>query len=621
MFIERLSADLPMLLVRVATVSFFSIGFIQYFHRLWRDTFETDPATRSHGAFIARRVALMLLTVGLGLFIHTDAMLFIHNDSAIIYHNWAIFVMVVPLMFDGYNVFEVGMQGAGLAAIWYMHHAPGFWQANNLATFMAFVGAIALLKVFHEYVMTNWWIGVAGSVVVASLFWLTMPAESMGMHITTEYGLQAVLLNVLMIAFVLGYWLRQYREDERNRQLERLAEYEKGSHENSYANHQKELAALFETTKETGGRLSFATLDLDHFRRVNERYGHLGGNAVLIEVAALIEDTLQQSHQPYRLFATTGEEYNVVFPDVAPEFALPVIQACWQAVRKSQFPYEERHIDVTLSAGLTAMHPDDESVNDIYKRADDALSKCKQSGRDAVAVEGKLVATSERVEKHLSEYAYFGQGIHDMALAGNPRVGAELLLRTYDSALRRWILPDTFEIPVWMQISLMQAYMTETGTNVVNVNLTAMQFSDLDTAQALAEFAESPEGPDCLNVEITALSDSQTTRRISARYRAAGVKIWIDDVGSDNSFELVRPSLPYINGIKFAMQNLRKVASQAELRERVMFWYQVAEENELDFILEGVETAEDQALALELGIQKGQGYLYSKPVNPSEKSA
>lgn len=611
MMTQFIANDLPLFFVRIATVTFFSIGFIQYFQRLWYDTFEHENKTPL--AYWVRRVALTLITVGLGLFIHYDAMLFIHNSSAILYHNWALFVLVLPLLFNHFGKIEVGIQTLALLSVWIMHHAPTLWQPADLIALLAFTSACILLKIYREYVMHNWWIGVAGAFVIASLFWFTVPSESMGMRTTPDLALEAVLLYTLMIAFVLGYWLRQYREDRRKRELERLADYEKGSHANSYANHQQELQTLFANTQAADHTLSFATLDLDHFRKLNDRYGHLAGNAVLIGVTQTMRDILENANVNYQMFMTTGEEFNLVFPDRAPADIMPVITACWQGIRKREFAYEDRNITVTMSIGLTALRREDASVNDIYKRADDALSKSKRNGRDAITLDQKVVSGSDQSEKRLADYRYFAQGVYNINQDGAPKAYHELLLRTYDPLQKRWILPDSFEIPVWMQITLLKEFMLHTPLQHFNLNLTAAQFQDLDIATALAQFAESAEGPDSLTIEIMDLTDSQTTRRISALYRSAGMAILIDDVGSDNSFEGVQGSLPYVNGIKFAMQNLRKTTTDAAIRERVAFWRQIAAERHLKFILEGVENAADLELARDLGITYVQGYYFGKP--------
>ena len=608
---QFLNNDLPLFLVRIATVTFFSIGFIQFFQRLHHEVFEKPHPTKL--GYWLRRCALTLLTVGLGLFIHADAMMFIHNSSAILYHNWSLFVLVLPLLFGGFSKLELGLQFAGLITIWYMHHAPTFFQPEQVATLLAFVGACVLLKTSREYVMHTWWVGVVGSFVLASVFWFTVPTRSMGMTVTPDLALEAVLLFTIMTALVLGYWMRQYREDQRQHQLERVAEYEKGISDNSYANHQQELQSLFVSMQNTGSPLSFATLDLDNFRKLNDRYGHLAGNAVLIEVKETVKAILDGAQVEHQLFATTGEEFNIVFPKRSTEAIIPIVKACWQGIRKRDFTYDDRSMEVTVSIGVTALRSEDLSINDIYKRADDALSKGKRNGRDTIVLDDKVLSGTDHSEKRLEDYQFFAQGIRAVNEPEMPLAYQELLLRTYDPIQKRWILPDTFEIPVWMQVTLMQTFMAHTNVQRFNLNLTAAQFQDLDIAKALTQFVESPEGPESVTIEIMDLTDSQTTRRISALYRASGMQIMIDDVGSDNSFEAVRGSLPYINGVKFAMQNLRKSVTDEALRERIEFWLQIAKTNDLKFILEGVENEADLQMANELGIEYIQGYYFGKP--------
>lgn len=611
MVFGQYTASLSVLILRIVTVSFFSIGYIQYFQRVWYDAFE-NPTTKPQWRQV-RRLVLLLITVGVGLYIHYAAMQYIHNDSALLYHNWALFVLTLPFLFKHFSKFEVTLQAVALAIVWYMHHAPNFWHPIPLIALLLFVGAVACMKIFGDYVMRHWLIGVVGGLGLAALFWFTVPPVSMGMHIDFDLAMQAVLLYTVMLAFVLGYWLRQYREDLRNREHQRLIDYRKGANAHSYVDHQHELQALFDRTKHNGATMTFVTLDLDGFKQINHRFGHLAGNAVLIGVTETIKQVLADSSRPHQLYLTTGQEYNLVFPNQPPQAVLPVVKACWQAVRKREFTYDQRAIAVTMSVGLTSLHADDTSINDIYKRADDALSKSKRSGRDAITWDAKLVSGVDHSQKRLADYQYFAQGVYDLTKPDAPKYYHELLLRTYDPLQKRWILPDSFEIPAWMQIALLKEFMSHTTLENFNLNLTAAQFQDLQIANALTQFAESPEGPDNLTIEITDLTDSQTTRRISAIYRAAGMKILIDDVGSDNSFEVVRNCLPYINGVKFAMQNLRKTTTAQALNERVQFWRQTALDNHLSFILEGVENASDLALARRLNVPYVQGYYYGKP--------
>lgn len=74
---------------RVAVLSFFSIGFIQYYQRVWSDVFETDAGDTTKLRRVGRRIYLVLLSLGLGLGVHLITMAFMHNNTALIYHNLA----------------------------------------------------------------------------------------------------------------------------------------------------------------------------------------------------------------------------------------------------------------------------------------------------------------------------------------------------------------------------------------------------------------------------------------------------------------------------------------------------------------------------------------------------
>ncbi|WP_407891989.1 diguanylate cyclase domain-containing protein [Lacticaseibacillus sp. N501-2] len=601
--IAKFIADVPLLLVRLLTLSFFSIGFIQYFQRLYSQVFHEHKW---------RRWYLLALAIGGGFFVHFVVMMQPDSQTIIIYHNLALFMVMMPLLFDGFNHLEVAVDFLAIAVLWGSHHQSNWAQPQTLVAMVAFG---ALLWVAHQYgqwVLQHWPIAVGTAFAMGLLFWLSVPNVSARMPMTMALRLENVCLFGLMLAFVLGYWARQVKIEATNRHLQEVA-YHDQNVDSHYADQQKELTALVAQAQVRHQPLTFATFDLDHFRQVNDQYGHLAGNAVLIQVEQRLQKVLQASQVAHRFYATTGEEFNLVFPNATPEQLTPLLDTCWQAVRKGDFDFEGRGIALTISGGVTALKASDVDANDLYKRADDNLSISKRSGRDIVTINGKRVSGDDKQVKHVDDYRFFAQGVYELAQSGNIRRSNELLLRAYDPLQKRWVLPDTFELPAWMQIALIKEFMQRTGAKTVNINLTAHQFDDLDFATAMTQFVESSDGPDHLNVEITQLSDSATTRRISALYRAAGVKLMIDDVGSDNSFELVQDVFGYVNNVKFAMQNLRKQTSAEQLKQRATFWVKVAKQQHLTFVLEGVENQADIDLAHALGVKYVQGYYFGKP--------
>ncbi len=605
-----------MLIIRIIIACFFATGFVACFQHFWLDAFENTEIGPVRKMY--RRVMLTVMTVVLGTVLHFAAMVLTTGQLGLVYHNWSLFLLIVPFLFNGFNWFEKGIQYVAIIIIWFMRHTSNYLEPYPLAAAVILFVMLLLMRRNRDRIVRHAPLSVLIAFIIAVLFWTTAPRYSMGVTMTGEMLVEAIAFFTIIIAFVMGYWVRQYHEDEHRIQLERLANYDTLTNAKTYSMYQREVTELFNNAKENGEPLTLVTLDIDRFKQINDHYGHLAGNTVLIGVATTIDSVLSNVADDLRVYRTGGEEFNIVFPNRTVDDVFPIIEACWQTVRKSEYDYYERNIAVTISVGMTEMTADDRTIDDTYKRADDSLYKSKRSGRDAISInqETKLVNKHSQ-EDFVASYSFFTQGIYNIDMAAHNRIGNELLLRTFDQGQNRWILPDDFEIPHNIQIMLMKQVLDKTSVHCITINLTAAQFSDSDVAEALTEFARTSPTLDQLTVEITDITNLTDTRSISAIYRAANVRILIDDVGSDNSFELVRNVLSYVDGVKFAMQNLRTTNTDEQLTSRMQFWQKVASDNQLTFILEGVETTSDLKTADRLGIRYVQGYHFGKPTLPN----
>ena len=139
------------------------------------------------------------------------------------------------------------------------------------------------------------------------------------------------------------------------------------------------LEAALEQARRAQTPLAVALLDIDHFKRINDQYGHLGGDAVLHEVGARLSASLRDSDRAGRY---GGEELLLVLPGLKRE-AFERMHALRVALFSRPFLFEEVEIRMSCSMGVTWMQPGDD-MTALIRRADAALYAAKRNGRDRV---------------------------------------------------------------------------------------------------------------------------------------------------------------------------------------------------------------------------------------------
>lgn len=132
----------------------------------------------------------------------------------------------------------------------------------------------------------------------------------------------------------------------------------------------------------TAAPLSVLLFDIDHFKRVNDTWGHLGGDAVLREVGAAARRNARETDRPGRY---GGEEFLVVLPDTDAAGAQLAARRLRASIRDLHVVWAGQHIPVTASFGVATAR-DAESVESLLNRADEALYGAKRDGRDCVRI-------------------------------------------------------------------------------------------------------------------------------------------------------------------------------------------------------------------------------------------
>ena len=243
-------------------------------------------------------------------------------------------------------------------------------------------------------------VGVPGAGRQQGLFWLFGSAlGACGVHLLLLMtGMQKSALVPVLLALVLGWLLHLVEErrwlSSRARQLEAEADLDSLTGLPVRRALLRAFKREMSASSRYGRPLSVAILDLDHFKRVNDTYGHPMGDEVLKRFAGVLRENLRQSDSIGRW---GGEEFVVLLPETPLEGAVVLLDKVRLAIGAEHFPPPAEALGVTMSAGVTSFDGQEVDPEAIVGYADQALYEAKESGRNRViARPSPPGATSDR---------------------------------------------------------------------------------------------------------------------------------------------------------------------------------------------------------------------------------
>lgn len=143
----------------------------------------------------------------------------------------------------------------------------------------------------------------------------------------------------------------------------------------------KSLEHELERTRRTGMTTALIMVDLDHFKNINDTWGHESGNQVLQTVAQLLQDQTRKLDICCRY---GGEEFAVILPSTELMLARQVAERCLNSLRETVIPLDETDLQVTASIGVAVADNSAKTAESLIENADECMYEAKRGGRNQV---------------------------------------------------------------------------------------------------------------------------------------------------------------------------------------------------------------------------------------------
>lgn len=161
----------------------------------------------------------------------------------------------------------------------------------------------------------------------------------------------------------------------------------------NWSTFQDDFNSLFARNKgRADSNLALITFDIDHFKEINDTYGHLVGNQALMMISTTLSKYLLEQKLRGKIYRTGGEEFAILLPRTDLPTATRIVLGCQRQLRHSQVRYSAGEFYLSASFGLTMAAKDKyPDTTAMFKMADHYLYQSKHRGRNCVTVEGKTM--------------------------------------------------------------------------------------------------------------------------------------------------------------------------------------------------------------------------------------
>jgi diguanylate cyclase (GGDEF)-like protein len=390
-------------------------------------------------------------------------------------------------------------------------------------------------------------------------------------------------------------------------------------------------------------RVAVCFIDLDHFKNINDAYGHKTGDALLQRLAQALTRNLRDGDT---LARWGGDEFVALLPDLETQEDARLVAQKLVGVMRQTFEFDDLALNATFSMGISLFPDDGDSTDTLLAQADRAMFYAKSQGRNNFQMFSDM-SLKGLGKKELYIQSRLAQAIRDglITVCFQPLVsyrpgqaepnlsGIEALARWHDADFG-WISPSSF-IPMAENLGLIG----ELGQHVrrlalaqfkqwratrpnlhLALNISKRQLFAPDFLDAmLADAARHEIPPAALVLEITesvALMDVEFAEERLRQLAVAGFTLSIDDFGTGYASLSQLHDLP-VRELKIDISFVRRIHTPEGLR-MVQAIVNLAEALHLRTVAEGVEDAASAATLRALGVSMLQGYHFARPCTAPE---
>ncbi len=393
--------------------------------------------------------------------------------------------------------------------------------------------------------------------------------------------------------------------------------------------------------RRSGRKMAVGFLDLDHFKPINDRYGHELGDNILMEVARRIEMALRADDTVARI---GGDEFILILNGIQNDFEVRQILDRLLESLARPIQVGRQVFEISASVGVVVQGAEEISDADILLRqADQAMYIAKQSGRNClhffnVAEDAEIKTRHQQIERIQNALQQ-----HELRLHYQPKIN----MRTGDvvglEALIRWQHPERgllapghflpqiehtsliVEIGEWVIEEVLRqiaAWHAEgAGWFKVSINLSGRQLMQPNFVQRVRELLSRHEAvsPECIEFEILeteSIEDFDQVARVMRDLRGSGVRFSIDDFGTGYSSLNFLKHLP-VDMLKIDQAFVRDMLNDANDLALVEAIVSLSRVFHREVIAEGVESIEHGYVLIRMGCDLAQGYGIARPM-PAE---